>query len=154
MRTSAGIMLFSENNVFLVHPGGPFFENKENQCWSIPKGIVDEGENLLQTALRELQEETGITLSYDESLYIDLGETKKKSIKTVRCFAIETGGQEKFINSNFFEMEWPYKSGRIQSFPECDKGDWFRIGEAYKKIVPYQLPLLDKIKQLITDFPI
>ncbi|HBM15802.1 MAG TPA: hypothetical protein DD381_05605 [Lentisphaeria bacterium] len=94
MNISAGIILFTDTKVFLVHPGGPFFDKKDDGCWSIPKGILDDKEHPLDAAIREFTEETGLALSYDSSSYIELGEVRNKNNKTVKCFAVKTSGTE------------------------------------------------------------
>ncbi|HKK12307.1 MAG TPA: NUDIX domain-containing protein, partial [Flavobacteriaceae bacterium] len=128
-KQSAGILLykFTDNvlQVLLVHPGGPFWKNKDVNSWSIPKGEFSEKEDALATALREFNEETGYTL--DSTNLIKLNPIKQNSGKTVYAWAVEKDIDTKQIKSNLFKMEWPPKSGRIQKFPEIDEGQWFYI---------------------------
>ena len=135
--------------VFLVHPGGPFFKNKDDGYWSIPKGLVEEGEDHLEAALREFKEETGIK---PEGEFIPLGEVKQKSGKTVKAWAFKnsmTALPE--IKSNTFELEWPPKSGRMNSFPEIDRGEWFGLPQAKKKINKAQAKFIDNLKEYIVE---
>lgn len=133
---SAGILLYKiENNnlkIFLVHPGGPFFANKDEGTWSIPKGLPEENEELLNAAKRELEEETGIKPGNG---FVPLGEIIQKGGKTVYAWASEYKGESNFeLKCNDFEIEWPPNSGKKQSFPEVDKGEFFDPGTAMKKI--------------------
>ncbi len=148
MSISAGIMLFTDSKLFLVHPGGPFFCNRDDGCWSIPKGILDDAEHPLEAALREFEEETGVTLDYPLSSFINIGEVKNKHYKTVKCFALRTEGMEKFISCNLFDLEWPKGSGKIMRFPECDRGEWFDFEQAARKLTPYQVPLVERVQNL------
>lgn len=145
MKISAGILPFKiyDNHikVFLVHMGGPFWKNKDLGAWSIPKGELKSGENLLEAAIREFFEETGKKIDGD---FIDLGETKTSN-KIIHIFAIKKD-LDTNIKSNLFELEWPPKSGRIEKFPEVDKAEWFDIDEAYEKIVKSQRVFLDRLK--------
>jgi predicted NUDIX family NTP pyrophosphohydrolase len=146
---SAGVLLFHKSpqlEVFLTHPGGPYFKNKDSGSWFIPKGEVNPGEKLLEAAQRELHEETG--LSAQEPFY-ELGNVKLKSGKIVTIWASETKHKPSFIKSNNFEMEWPPHSGRMQSFPEADNGVFFTIEEAHKKIHASQQEFLVRLEQLL-----
>jgi predicted NUDIX family NTP pyrophosphohydrolase len=146
--TSAGILVYRRGSggrleVFLVHPGGPFFRNRDEGAWGIPKGLVEEGENLQTTALRELEEETGLRPG---SELIDLGSVRQRGGKTVRAWAVHhdpPGGVE--LRSNSFTLEWPPRSGRLQRFPEIDRGEFFELEEAKRKINPSQAELLDRL---------
>jgi predicted NUDIX family NTP pyrophosphohydrolase len=147
-KRSAGLLMFTLKNnelkVLLVHPGGPFFKNKDNGCWGIPKGLVESNENILDAAIREFEEETGIKTSGD---YISLGEIRQNSGKIVHAWALEVEDDSlSEIKSNSFEMEWPPGSGRKQNFPEVDKCEFFTLEEAEKKINPSQIPLINNLK--------
>jgi predicted NUDIX family NTP pyrophosphohydrolase len=146
--TSAGLLMFCiENNdvkVFLVHPGGPFFTNKDEGWWGIPKGLINDGEELLNCARREFEEETGIKPEGD---FIHLGEVKQKGGKIVHAWAFQTAGcSEIKIVCNTFNMEWPPKSGKFKSFPEVDKGGFFSISEAEVKINSAQKEFLIRLQ--------
>jgi predicted NUDIX family NTP pyrophosphohydrolase len=151
-KKSAGILAYRKINdpeVFLVHPGGPFFKNKDEGVWTIPKGEFDETENPLTAAQREFFEETGVKISGD---FIELKPIKQKAGKVVYAWAIETDINEKEIQSNTFAMEWPPKSGKVQDFPEVDKAGWFTIQEAKLKINAAQVELIDELlDKLNTD---
>jgi predicted NUDIX family NTP pyrophosphohydrolase len=147
---SAGLLLYRKlkNNfeVFLVHPGGPFWKNKDEKAWSIPKGEFNENEEPLQAAIREFLEETGITTSGE---FIALKPVLQKGGKKVFAWALEKNIDAAAIKSNRFEMEWPPKSGRYQSFPEVDKGAWLTIEEAKKKINGMQVAFIDELENLL-----
>lgn len=131
----------------LVHPGGPFFRNKELGSWSIPKGLVEPHEDPLTTARREFEEETSITA---EPPFLELGMVKQKGGKVVHAWAFicpekyQKWQPDKDLVSNEFTMEWPPRSGKIQSFPEIDKAAWFNYNEAVVKINQAQVPLLER----------
>lgn len=148
---SAGILLFKKEKgtswFFLVHPGGPYWKGKETGAWSIPKGLVDPGEDPMAAAVREFREETGITLA---GKYIPLTPLKQKSGKLVMAWALEQDVDEKNIKSNFFEMEWPPGSGKKEKFPEIDKGSWFNKDAAKKMILPGQMAFIDELATKIT----
>jgi len=145
MKISAGILPFKIENgvlkIFLVHMGGPFWAKKDIGAWSIAKGIIKEGEDVLEGAKREFFEETGKKIEGD---FIDLGEFKTDG-KVLHIFAINKD-LDTHIKSNFFELEWPPKSKKIQKFPEVDKAQWFDIDTAYQKIVKSQRIFLDRLK--------
>jgi len=146
MKKSAGILLYRKKNFhlefFLIHPGGPFYFRKDNGVWSIPKGEFEEGEEPLQAAIREFGEETGHEVRGD---FQELSPIKQKNGKVVFAWALEGEADENKVVSNKFEMEWPPKSGRKQSFPEADRAGWFGVDEAKEKINPGQAPLLDEV---------
>src|SRR6185503_1592741 len=146
MKTSAGILLYRLNKknveVLLVHPGGPFWKNKDEGAWSIPKGEYAEDEDALKAAIREFKEETGISVSGD---FIPLNTVKLKSGKLVQAWALEKDIDAAIIKSNTFLLEWPPKSGKKIDVPEIDKAEWFTIPEAKKKINTGQLPLLEEL---------
>src|SRR5688572_8817630 len=148
MKKSAGILLYRRTKqgveVFLVHPGGPFWKNKETGAWSIPKGEFED-EDPLTAALREFREETGITLSGNFS---PLQPVKLKSGKLIYAFACKGDLDPGKIISNTFELEWPPRSGHKELFPEIDKGAWFTILNAREKINPSQAALLDELINL------
>ena len=134
-KISAGILLFrrapSGLEVLLVHPGGPFWAKKDLGAWSIPKGLADEGEDLLAAAKREFLEETG---GAAEGRFLDLGAHKQQGGKTVAAWACEGDFDPAGLKSNTFPLEWPPRSGRIAEFPEVDRAAWFSIDEALEKI--------------------
>ncbi len=136
-RLSAGILAYKINmnkevEVLLVHPGGPFFKHKDAGAWSIPKGEYLEDDDALLAAKREFAEETGNNL--DGLEFIPLTPVKIKSGKIISAWAVEADFSEPFIQSNSFEIEWPPRSGKKQSFPEIDKAEWFSLKEASYKI--------------------
>ncbi len=147
--TSAGLLMYSVKNeklkVFLVHPGGLFFKNKDDGFWSIPKGLIEKNEEYLQTAIREFKEETGIT---SEGEYLPLSSIKQKNGKVVYAWAFKTENDEQhFIKSNTFKLEWPPKSGKIQEFPEIDKAEFFTVEAAKKKINEAQIELITRLEK-------
>ena len=135
-----------ETEVFLVHPGGPFWAKKDEGAWSIPKGIPDKGESLLVAARREFEEETGFTA---EGEFKPLGAYKQPGGKIVHAWAVTGDCDPAKLVSNLFEMEWPPKSGKRARFPEVDRAGWFRAGEAMRKILPGQQPILLKLFEIL-----
>jgi predicted NUDIX family NTP pyrophosphohydrolase len=134
-----------ELEVFLVHPGGPFFAKKDEGVWSIPKGEIEEGDDALRTAIREFQEETGIEPSGD---LIELGTVKQKAGKVVHAWAFEGNYDgDKPIKSNTFFMEWPPRSGKQQEFPEIDKGAFFSTAVAKQKINSAQAEFVERLQR-------
>lgn len=150
-KQSAGILLFRKNKgnteVFLVHPGGPFWKNKDYGAWSIPKGELNENEATLPAAIREFFEETGVLLSGN---FIPLNPVQLKSGKKVFAWALEKDIEAEKIFSNNFEMEWPPKSGKMQSFAEVDRGEWCSFSLAKKKINAGQIPFLTELQDKIS----
>ncbi len=148
---SAGLLLYRRRGrrleVFLVHPGGPYWAKKDLGVWSIPKGLVEEGENLLDAAQREFHEETGFAAA---GPFLPLSPVKLRSGKTVHAWAAEGDVDPQAMKSNSFTMEWPPRSGRLQAFPEADRGSWYPLEEAAEKITPGQRALLGELRQLIT----
>jgi len=146
-KQSAGLLLYrkfkNSLEVFLVHPGGPFWKNKDDGSWSIPKGEFEENESPLQAAMREFLEETGKSVS---GQFLKLNSIKQKSGKTVFAWALEKNLDASDIISNTFEIEWPPRSGKIQTFPEIDKASWFSIDEAKTKINAAQVALLTELE--------
>ena len=144
---SAGILMYRwagrVPELLLVHPGGPFWAKKDIGAWSIPKGEFDPEEDPLQAAKREFAEELGN--DPPAGPYIDLGSIRQQGHKTVAAFATEGDFDPKSLRSNLFKMEWPPKSGRIQSFPEVDRAEWFALRVARKKILAPQAVFLDQL---------
>lgn len=155
-KKSAGILWYHVKNdvlqVFLVHPGGPFWRNKNAGTWSIPKGEFEEGEDPLQAAKREMQEETGIDPDIEglrSSEFLQLSPVRQKSGKIVYAWAAQGDFDASQLTSNTFELEWPPKSGKKGTFAEVDKGEWLTIEEAKKRILAYQLPLIIQLEEII-----
>jgi predicted NUDIX family NTP pyrophosphohydrolase len=144
-RFSAGVLMFKrrgpEVDVFLVHPGGPFWQKKDIGAWSIPKGEYLEGEDGLTAAKREFEEETGVK---PEGQFISLGSATQPSGKVVTAWALEGNCSTK-IRSNNFSMEWPPKSGQIREFPEVDRANWFPIREARVRMHKGQREFLERL---------
>jgi predicted NUDIX family NTP pyrophosphohydrolase len=132
--------------VLLVHPGGPYWRKKDEGAWSIPKGEMDEGEEAEVAARREFTEEIGVALS---GTLEPLGEIRQRGGKRVIAFAVEGDLDVQTIRSNTFEIEWPPKGGRMQSFPEIDRAEWFEPPSAHAKIRVSQRPLLDRLAELV-----
>lgn len=143
---SAGILLYRVKNerpeVYLVHPGGPFFKNKDDGAWTIPKGIPDEGEVLEDAARREFNEETGGMITGN---LLAMGSVKQKSGKIVHAWATVGDAPTGEVVSNLFELEWPPRSGRKQQFPEVDRGEFFDVPTALRKINPDQVPFIERL---------
>jgi predicted NUDIX family NTP pyrophosphohydrolase len=141
---SAGILLYRRGGegveVLLVHPGGPYWQRRDAGAWQIPKGKIDEGETLLDAALREFEEELGMVPAGEARA---LGRIRQAAGKWVDAFALEGDLDADAIVSAKFEMEWPPKSGTIRSFPEVDRARWFTLREARDKMLESQKPLLD-----------
>lgn len=146
-KTSAGLLAYRRKagrlEVLLVHPGGPFWARRDLGAWSIPKGEFDEGEDPEAAAKREFAEELGVDAP--ASPLRALGEIVQAGGKRVVAFAAESDLDSGAVRSNEFEMEWPPKSGRRQRFPEVDRAGWFGLAEAREKIIPGQIPLLDRL---------
>jgi predicted NUDIX family NTP pyrophosphohydrolase len=140
---SAGILVFRRRShaleVFLAHPGGPFWAKKDDHAWSIPKGLYAETEEPLAAAKREFEEETSMSI---DGRFLPLGEFRQPGGKLITVFAVEAEVDESRVKSNNFEMEWPPKSGRRQSFPEIDRAQWFDIETAARKIHKGQRSIL------------
>ena len=136
-----------ELEYFLVHPGGPYFRNKDLGSWSIPKGLVDAQEPPLEAAKREFKEETGIVA---QPPFYSLGEIKQKGGKKVQAWAfLGDWNVNDGFKSNQFSMEWPPRSGRMQDFPEIDQAQWFTLELAEQKILQAQIPFLQKARELL-----
>jgi predicted NUDIX family NTP pyrophosphohydrolase len=149
-KLSAGILMFRKRDstlqVFLVHPGGPFWRNKEAGAWSIPKGEYGEGENALEAAKREFREETGFEVC---GKFISLGQIAQPSRKVITAWAVEGDCSPSAIRSNSFAIEWPPKSGRQQEFPEVDRADWFTTNEAKGRMLKGQIAFIDRLETLL-----
>ena len=149
-RVSAGLMMYrlcrGQLQVLLAHPGGPFFKNKDVGVWSIPKGEVEPGEDMLDTARREFQEETRIVPS---GPYIALTPVKQKGGKVVHAWAFEGDCDPAAIVSNTFKIEWPPRSGQWKQFPEIDRAEFFDSKTARTKINAAQIPLIEELESLI-----
>ncbi|HEV3065769.1 MAG TPA: NUDIX domain-containing protein [Chthoniobacterales bacterium] len=145
-QVSAGLLMYRKSGsileVFLVHPGGPFWAKKDEGAWSIPKGLIDEGEDRLEAAKREFLEETSIRPAEP---FIYLGEIKQKSGKRVHAWAFAGNCDLSQMNSNTFTLEWPPKSGQMKEFPEIDKGEFFSVPDARRKITPSQADFLVRL---------
>ena len=152
-RTSAGILLWRERQgrleVLLGHPGGPYFAGKDADHWTVLKGEVQPGEDLLEVARREFEEETGH--QPPEGATIDLGDIRQKSGKRVLAWALKGDLDPETAQSNTFEMEWPPQSGRVREFPEIDRVAWFDLDEARVKIKAAQVPFLDRLEREVAD---
>jgi len=146
---SAGLLVFRrspELEVLLAHPGGPFWARKDDGAWTIPKGVVEAGADLLATAQREFTEETNLLA---EGPFLALMPAKQKSGKLVHAFACEADLDLATFASNTFEMEWPPRSGRSRSFPEIDRIAYFALPAAMTKIIEYQQPFLRELEARI-----
>jgi predicted NUDIX family NTP pyrophosphohydrolase len=148
MKKSAGILLYrfqkQELEVFLVHPGGPFWKNKDAGAWSIPKGEFGDDKEPLNAAIREFKEETGKEIS---GKFIELTAIKQKAGKLIYAWAVEGDIDAATIQSNRFKMQWPPNSGKWQTVPEVDKGAWFCIKEAMQKINTAQGALINELAE-------
>jgi predicted NUDIX family NTP pyrophosphohydrolase len=151
-KESAGLLLYRRvsgaTEVFLVHPGGPFWAKKDEGSWSIPKGEIEAGEDKLAAAKREFQEETGIAPASNGPFQL-LKPIQQKGGKIVHAWAVEWDVDAAAIKSNTFSMEWPPRSGKLREFPEIDRAAWFEIAEAKRKILKSQLGLLDQLEEIL-----
>lgn len=150
---SAGILAFRRDGarleLLLAHPGGPYWRNRDDGAWSIPKGLVESGD-LLACAKREFNEETGLTA---DGPFLTLTPQRQKSGKTVHAFALEADFDLAGFSSNRFEMEWPPKSGKQQSFPEIDRIAYFDLRTARRKILPGQKAFIDELVNRLKEKP-
>ena len=152
-RLSAGLLLFRRRNgrleVFLVHPGGPYWAHRDGHAWSLPKGECEPGEDLLATARREVAEETGV--EPPDGPYLALGNARQPSGKVVHAWAVEGDLDETRLHSNTVAIEWPPRSGRTLEVPEVDRGGWFDLATAREKIHRGQVPFLDTLERLLGE---
>ena len=154
-RVSAGLLMFrfrkGQLEVFLAHPGGPFFANRDQGHWTIPKGEIEPGEEFLNTALREFKEEVGIEID-PNSTFLELGSIRQKGGKVVHAWGVENDceGQTP-VPSSTYTMEWPPDSGQFRNFPEVDRAQFFPIEQARQKMKETQLPLLDRLEALLNE---
>lgn len=150
-KQSAGILLYRFRSgipeVFLVHPGGPFWAKKDAGAWSIPKGEFEAGD-ALEAAKREFLEETGSPI---DGAFVALKPLKQRSGKVVHAWAVEGDIDASCVTSNTFSMEWPPRSGKQQEFPEVDRGGWFAIPQAREKLLTGQCGFLDELEGLRTQ---
>jgi len=149
-KRSAGLMMYRRRNheieVFLVHPGGPFWSKKDLGAWSIPKGEYLEGEEPLAAAMREFEEETGFS---PQGNFIGLGDLKQPGGKMVTAWAFEGDCDPAQLKSNTFLMEWPPRSGRQIEVPEVDRGCWYAIEDARQRLLPGQRAFLDRLLEAV-----
>ena len=151
-RESAGLLMYRRRppaaaiEVLAVHPGGPFFAAKDDGAWTIPKGEIDPGEAPLASAVREFEEETGFATA---GAKLDLGSVKQANGKLVRAWAFEGDCDPAGLRSNSFELEWPPRSGRRQSFPEVDRAAFFDPATARRKLNPAQAAFVDRLIELL-----
>ena len=150
-RKSAGLLLYRRTSrggleVLLVHPGGPFWTNKDEGAWSIPKGEFSDDEDALAAARREFAEETGCT---PEGSFLDLGVLKQPGGKVVHAWALDSDFDPSALIPGTFEMEWPRKSSRMKSFPEVDRASWFDVPTARRKILRGQIGFLDQLTNVL-----
>jgi predicted NUDIX family NTP pyrophosphohydrolase len=151
-KQSAGLLLYRRRNrrleVFLVHPGGPFWAKKDLGAWSISKGEYGEGEPPLQAAIREFHEETGFTA---QGNFLELGAVQQSGGKVVSAWAFEGDCNPGDLISNRCQIEWPPRSGRRIEIPEVDRGGWFSISEARERILKSQEPFLDRLSRMLGE---
>lgn len=145
-KRSAGLLLYRctrpDPEVLLVHPGGPFWEKKDEGAWSIPKGLIEGDESPLAAAKREFKEETGFL---PHGTFMDLGGFKQPSSKLIFAWAVEGNFDPRNLKCNSFSIKWPPKSGRTREFPEVDRAAWFRASEATRKISKGQRPIIQEL---------
>jgi len=149
-RVSAGLLMYrihdGKMQVLLAHPGGPFFKNKDEDSWTIPKGEIESGEDMLEAAKREFEEETGFK---PNGPFSALTPIKQKGGKIVHAWAFKGDCDPAKIVSNTFTMEWPPKSGQRMEFPEIDKADFFDVAAASRKIKAAQMVLIEECQRIV-----
>jgi predicted NUDIX family NTP pyrophosphohydrolase len=152
---SAGVLLYRRSSdaleVLLVHPGGPFWRNKNAGAWQLPKGGIEPGESPAEAARRETEEELGIRLAGEPQPLCSL---RQSGGKLVEVFALEQDLDPTAIAGNEFEVEWPPRSGRMRRFPEVDRAGWFSLDAARRMVLKSQMPMLDAIAERIRDEPV
>ena len=144
-KRSAGLLLFRRSTdleIFLVHPGGPFWARKDDGAWSLPKGEYSENEDAFIAAKREFQEETGISVDGD---FLPLGELRQPGGKLITAWALEKDVDPSLVKSNLFSIEWPPKSGKTQDFPEVDRAAWFPVSQALTKLLKGQVAFINRL---------
>jgi predicted NUDIX family NTP pyrophosphohydrolase len=150
-KRSAGLVMYrrleDQLQVFLVHPGGPFWAKKDLGAWSISKGEYLEGELPLEAARREFEEETGFAATGD---FLELGTVRQASGKVVSAWAFEGDCDPSKLISNYCQIEWPPRSGRLIEVPEVDRGGWFSIAQAKERILKIQAPFLERLSHLLS----
>jgi predicted NUDIX family NTP pyrophosphohydrolase len=153
-KRSAGVLIYRRSatglEVFLVHPGGPYWAKKDVGAWSVPKGECEPGEDGLAAARRELAEETGLAPVGD---FLPLGSFRQSSAKTVEVWAVEGDADPARLQPNSFMMEWPPRSGQLKAFPEVDRAGWFTLAEAARMMVKGQVPILTALSALTAGAP-
>ena len=153
-KQSAGLLMYRLRSqtleVLLVHPGGPFWRKRDLGVWTIPKGLVEAGEDLFHTACREFTEETSLI---PQAPFLELPEIKQSS-KRVKAWAFEGDCDPTQVFSNKFTMEWPPKSGQMQEFPEVDRAAWFLPAAAKRHMLKAQLPLLESLRSQLRALPL
>ena len=151
---SAGLLMFRRRGdaveVLLAHPGGPFWARRDDAAWTLPKGEIAPEEDPLAAAQREFLEETGFTPAPP---FLLLGELRQKSGKRITAWAFEGDADPGLLVSNLFEIEWPPRSGRMQSFPEVDRVRWFEPQEARRKLIAGQVPFIDALQLALAGEP-
>jgi predicted NUDIX family NTP pyrophosphohydrolase len=149
---SAGLLMYRRRGgaveVLLAHPGGPYWGSRDDGAWTLPKGAVDEGEAPLAAAQREFTEETGFAVVPPFHL---LGELRQKSGKRITAWAFEGDADPRDLKSNHFDLEWPPRSGRMQSFPEVDQLGWFDLAHARRKLLAGQAPFIDALERVLAS---
>lgn len=147
-KLSAGVLMYRLRSevleVLIVHPGGPFWQRKDDGAWSIPKGEYDDGQDAFEHAKREFAEELG-TDAPNDTEYVSLGDVKQPSGKIVTCWAVSGSLDTSIVHSNTFEMEWPKGSGKMAEFPEVDKAAWFPAKTARQKLLKGHVPFVDRL---------
>ncbi len=155
MPTSAGLLLFRHRGgrleILLAHPGGPLWARRDEAAWTLPKGLLEPGEDAFDVARREFREETGSRPPEDPTAYLPLGEVRQASGKVVRGWAAEGDLDPAAATSNTFEMEWPPGSGRRVAFPEIDRLAWFEPAEARRRLIHAQTAFVDRLVERIGD---
>lgn len=151
-KQSAGVLMYRRRagqvEVFLIHPGGPFWSGKDQGAWAIPKGEFTAEEHPLVAAKREFQEETGFPISGD---FLPLEPIRQAGGKIVHAWVIEGDCDAAAVKSNTFSMEWPLRSGQLKTFPEVDRAAWFTLEQAEVKMLKSQRPLLDQFRRLVRE---